>query len=127
MRRVESLLAVLSILPGLALAQNGSIRGRVTDATGAPLSRATMKRQGIDVVVQSRADGGPRGSAPARHTGLEEPTRMDELPRGIQRRPITKIGGEERVRSKADLFRDPVVNRGRRLEPGRGEKRLPPR
>src|SRR5207247_2522884 len=45
MRRVESLLAVLSLLPGLALAQNGSIRGRVTDATRAPLSRATISAE----------------------------------------------------------------------------------
>src|SRR5436309_3983523 len=42
MRRVESLLvAVLSVLPSVALAQ-GAIRGRVADAAGAPLTRATI-------------------------------------------------------------------------------------
>src|SRR2546427_8623510 len=42
MRRVESLLvAVLSVLPSVALAQ-GTIRGRVADAAGAPLARATI-------------------------------------------------------------------------------------
>ena len=45
MRRVEILLAVLSMLPGLALAQNGSIRGRVTDASGAPLARAAISAE----------------------------------------------------------------------------------
>jgi iron complex outermembrane recepter protein len=42
MRRVETLLVtVLSLLPAVALAQ-GAIRGRVTDASGAPLARATI-------------------------------------------------------------------------------------
>src|SRR6059036_1100329 len=42
MRRVESLLvAVLSVLPSVALAQ-GAIRGRVADAAGVPLTRATI-------------------------------------------------------------------------------------
>src|SRR5947207_1173946 len=57
MRRVESLLAVLSILPGLALAQNGSIRGRVTDATGAPLSRATISAEAAGVRATSDEQG----------------------------------------------------------------------
>jgi len=57
MRRVESLLAVLSILPGLALAQNGSIRGRVTDATGAPLSRATISAEAAGVRATSDDQG----------------------------------------------------------------------
>ena len=57
MRRVESLLAVLSILPGLALAQNGSIRGRVTDATGAPLSRATISAEAAGLRATSDEQG----------------------------------------------------------------------
>ena len=57
MRRIESLLAVLSILPGLALAQNGSIRGRVTDATGAPLSRATISAEAAGVRATSDDQG----------------------------------------------------------------------
>ncbi len=47
MRRVESLLvAVLSVLPSVALAQGGAIRGRVADAAGAPLARATIVAEG---------------------------------------------------------------------------------
>jgi iron complex outermembrane receptor protein len=42
MRRVGTLLAVLAILPAVVLAQSGVIRGRVTDAAGAPLGRATV-------------------------------------------------------------------------------------
>ncbi len=57
MRRVESLLAVLSILPGLALAQNGSIRGRVTDATGAPLPRATISAEAAGLRATSDEQG----------------------------------------------------------------------
>src|SRR6266700_2355721 len=57
MRRVESLLAVLSILPGLALAQNGSIRGRVTDATGAPLPRATISAEAAGLRATSDDQG----------------------------------------------------------------------
>jgi len=48
---------VLSILPGLALAQNGSIRGRVTDATGAPLSRATISAEAAGVRATSDDQG----------------------------------------------------------------------
>ena len=57
MRRVESLLAVLSILPGLALAQNGSIRGRVTDAMGAPLPRATISAEAAGLRATSDEQG----------------------------------------------------------------------
>jgi len=57
MRRIESLLAVLSILPGLALAQNGSIRGRVTDATGAPLPRATISAEAAGLRATSDEQG----------------------------------------------------------------------
>src|SRR2546421_4906724 len=43
MRRAESfLVAVLSLLPSVVLAQGGVIRGRVADAAGAPLARATI-------------------------------------------------------------------------------------
>jgi len=48
---------VLSILPGLALAQNGSIRGRVTDATGAPLSRATISAEAAGLRATSDEQG----------------------------------------------------------------------
>src|SRR6266850_8457409 len=46
MRRVESLLAALSVLPSLLLAQGVSIRGRVADAAGAPLPRASVSAEG---------------------------------------------------------------------------------
>src|SRR6266850_2477542 len=46
MRRVESLLAALSVLPSLLLAQGVSIRGRVADAAGAPLARASISAEG---------------------------------------------------------------------------------
>src|SRR4051812_20739685 len=46
MRRVESVLAVLPLLPSLLLAQSGSIRGRVADPAGAPLERATVNAEG---------------------------------------------------------------------------------
>src|SRR5882762_9406734 len=46
MRRVESLLAALSVLPSLLLAQGVSIRGRVADAAGAPLLRASVSAEG---------------------------------------------------------------------------------
>ena len=43
MRRVERLfVALLAVLPSVALAQGGVIRGRVADAAGAPLPRATI-------------------------------------------------------------------------------------
>jgi len=48
---------VLSILPGLTLAQNGSIRGRVTDATGAPLSRATISAEAAGLRATSDEQG----------------------------------------------------------------------
>ena len=46
MRRVENLLAALSLLPSFVLAQGGSIRGRVADAAGAALSRASVSAEG---------------------------------------------------------------------------------
>src|SRR5207237_4229858 len=43
MRRAENfLVAVLSLLPSVVLAQGGVIRGRVADVAGAPLARATI-------------------------------------------------------------------------------------
>ena len=46
MRRAASLLAVLFVLPSVVLAQNGSIRGRVADAAGAALPRASVSAEG---------------------------------------------------------------------------------
>jgi len=46
MRRIESLFAALSVLPSLLLAQGVSIRGRVADAAGAPLLRASVSAEG---------------------------------------------------------------------------------
>ena len=46
MRRVENLLAALSVLPAFLLAQGGSIRGRVADAAGAALPRASVSAEG---------------------------------------------------------------------------------
>src|ERR1044071_4490279 len=46
MRRAETLLAVLCMVPTFALAQGGSIRGRVADAGGAPLARASISAEG---------------------------------------------------------------------------------
>ncbi|MFN2570240.1 MAG: TonB-dependent receptor domain-containing protein [Gemmatimonadales bacterium] len=46
MRRVETLLAGLVLVPSLLLAQSGSIRGRVADAAGAPLARAQVSAEG---------------------------------------------------------------------------------
>src|SRR5256712_2684829 len=58
MRRVESLLvAVLSVLPSVALAQGGSIRGRVVDATNAPLPRATMSAEAVGLRATSDEQG----------------------------------------------------------------------
>jgi len=46
MRRAETLLAVLCVVPSLVLGQRGSIRGRVSDAAGAPLARASISAEG---------------------------------------------------------------------------------
>src|SRR5258707_7021620 len=46
MRRVGKLLAGLAILPAVLLAQNGVVRGRITDAAGAPLARALVSAEG---------------------------------------------------------------------------------
>lgn len=57
MRRGESLLAVLFALPSLLLAQSGSIRGRVADAAGAPLSRALISAEGSGLRTTSDEQG----------------------------------------------------------------------
>jgi len=57
MRRGESLLAVLFALPSLLLAQSGSIRGRVADAGGAPLSRALISAEGSGLRTTSDEQG----------------------------------------------------------------------
>ena len=57
MRSVETLLAVLSVLPSLLLAQAGSIRGRVTDAGGAPLARAMISAEGSGLRATSDEQG----------------------------------------------------------------------
>ncbi|HLZ46792.1 MAG TPA: TonB-dependent receptor [Gemmatimonadales bacterium] len=46
MRRVEKVIAGLCLLPSLAFAQNGSIRGRVADAADAPLAHASVSAEG---------------------------------------------------------------------------------
>ncbi len=57
MRRAENLLAVLSVLPSLLLAQGGSIRGRVADARGAPLARAMISAEGSGLRATSDEQG----------------------------------------------------------------------
>ena len=56
MRRGDSLLAILFVLPSLLLAQ-GSIRGRVTDAAGAPLARALISAEGSGLRATSDEQG----------------------------------------------------------------------
>jgi iron complex outermembrane receptor protein len=57
MRRVENLLAVLSFLPSIVLAQGGSIRGRVADAAGAPLARVAIAAEGSGLRATSDEQG----------------------------------------------------------------------
>jgi iron complex outermembrane receptor protein len=57
MRRVETLLAALAILPSMLLAQSGSIRGRVTDANGAALGRAQISAEGSGLRTASDEQG----------------------------------------------------------------------
>lgn len=57
MRRVGTLLAVLGILPAVVLAQNGLIRGRITDAAGAPLARAMVSAEGSGLRATSDDQG----------------------------------------------------------------------
>ena len=46
MRRVATLLAGVGLLPSLALAQGGTVRGKISDAAGAPLARAMISAEG---------------------------------------------------------------------------------
>jgi len=57
MRRGASLLAVVMVLPALLFAQGGSIRGRVADAAGAPLSRAIVSAEGSGLQAETDAQG----------------------------------------------------------------------
>jgi iron complex outermembrane receptor protein len=57
MRRVESLLIGLAVLPALLQAQGGSIRGRVADAAGAPLARALISAEGSGLRATSDEQG----------------------------------------------------------------------
>ncbi len=57
MRRVENLLAALSVLPSIVLAQSGSIRGRVADAAGAALPRASVSAEGSGLRATSDDQG----------------------------------------------------------------------
>ena len=57
MRRGASVLAVLFVLPSLLFAQRGSIRGRVTDAAGGPLARASISAEGSGLRAETDARG----------------------------------------------------------------------
>ncbi|HET9385197.1 MAG TPA: TonB-dependent receptor [Gemmatimonadales bacterium] len=57
MRRAASLLAVIMVLPVVLFAQAGSIRGRVTDAAGAPLARASISAEGSGLRAESDEQG----------------------------------------------------------------------
>lgn len=56
MRRAESLLVAFSLMPSLLLAQ-GTIRGRVTDAAGAPLARVMVSAEGSGLRATSDDQG----------------------------------------------------------------------
>src|SRR4051812_35416626 len=56
MRRGASLFAVVLFIPSLLFAQ-GSVRGRVTDAAGAPLARASIQAEGAGLVAESDEQG----------------------------------------------------------------------
>src|ERR1044072_4360571 len=57
MRRAETLLAVLCMVPTFALAQGGSIRGRGADAAAAPLARASISAEGSGLRATSDDQG----------------------------------------------------------------------
>ncbi len=58
MRRVAGILVLLfAFLPAVALAQGGAIRGRVADATGQPLARATILIDGSALNATSNDQG----------------------------------------------------------------------
>src|SRR5216110_2003021 len=57
MLRVGKILAGLSMVPALLLAQNGAIRGRIADAAGAPLARAMVAAEGSGLHATSDDQG----------------------------------------------------------------------
>ena len=57
MQRVASLLVLLALLPAVAVAQSGSIRGRVADATGQPLARASIAAEGSGLTTSTNDQG----------------------------------------------------------------------
>src|SRR5258705_10203428 len=58
MRRVAQLLVlVLALLPAVAVAQSGAIRGRVLDATGQPLARASISAEGSGLTTSTNDQG----------------------------------------------------------------------
>ena len=58
MRRGASLLAAaVLVVPSVLFAQGGSIRGRVTDAAGGPLARASITAEGSGLRAESDAQG----------------------------------------------------------------------
>lgn len=57
MRRAAIFLAGLSLVPSLALAQSGTIRGRVTDSAGAPLARASVSAEGTGLSATTDDQG----------------------------------------------------------------------
>ena len=57
MRRAAIFLAGLLIMPSLALAQSGTIRGRVTDPAGAPLARASVSAEGSGLSASTDDQG----------------------------------------------------------------------
>src|SRR4051812_27808955 len=57
MRRAAGFLAVLSVLPVLAFAQGAVIRGKITDAAGAPLARAMVSAEASGLHATSDEQG----------------------------------------------------------------------
>ena len=57
MRRGASLLAAMLVVPSVLFAQGGSIRGRVTDAAGGPLARASISAEGSGLRAESDEQG----------------------------------------------------------------------
>jgi len=57
MQRVANLLVLLALLPAVAVAQSGSIRGRVADATGQPLARASIAAEGSGLTTSTNDQG----------------------------------------------------------------------
>src|SRR2546430_71526 len=57
MRRVARLLTGVAMLPSLALAQGGAVRGKISDAAGAPLARAMISAEGSGLRATSDDQG----------------------------------------------------------------------